>query len=588
MNFIGVNIKKLRKAKRLSQEELSTISGVNYNTLIKIERNTNNNPTITTILQLAKALNVPINRIVTDSLNKDLYIKNKKELGQVFTSPNVARLMIDILRQDLSPHSKVLDPCIGKNIFFNEYVNKKNHNTKLIGLEIDRSLITEKERNFFRKKNKHLLIENFFDYSIKEKFDRIIINPPYVRQEDLTGKINSKEKIYKVVEHLGLNVSKKSNLYIYFMLKSLYHLKQKGKLVAITYDSWLYSDFGEDFKKTINKLGSIERVIHFKERAFERVNIGATILVISLKKSPKDFSYISFNSPDAIPKKNPLKFIKNYETNQFINSHIKSPEHIRLSADLFTNLQNISAYSISRGISALINKFFLFEKKEFDNLVEIIKDIKMIKNMSVKNEVKYLFNSNENLTEAERKYLNDIKNIIIQYPDLYRSTNRLLREGKKWYQPRLVQPGNIIFNYYFRQNTDFLLNKKLFFSADNFYNLYIQDSLATNFAILNSNFTKYALFKTSKPQGRGLNKLQLNKFRLVRIIDQNKLNIISRRKLNELGLELMDRSRNENLDLIQKIDTILLREYNSIIGQSYRLDHLIKHVSIIKERKYEI
>src|SRR3989338_2518294 len=148
MNFIGVNIKKLRKAKRLSQEELSTISGVNYNTLIKIERNTNNNPTITTILQLAKALNVPINRIVTDSLNKDLYIKNKKELGQVFTSPNVARLMIDILRQDLSPHSKVLDPCIGKNIFFNEYVNKKNHNTKLIKLEINRSLITEKERNF--------------------------------------------------------------------------------------------------------------------------------------------------------------------------------------------------------------------------------------------------------------------------------------------------------------------------------------------------------------------------------------------------------------------------------------------------------
>lgn len=587
MDFIGFNIKKIRKEKRLSQDELSTISGVNYNTLIKIERNINNNPTITTVLQLAKALNVPINQIVTESTSINNDIKNKKELGQVFTSFKVARLMVDILCSELNYQGKILDPCIGKNVFFNELANK-NSNMKLTGLEIDSSLIAKKEKYFYKHKNRQLFIKNFFDYSVNEKFDGIIMNPPYVRQEDLKGIINSKEKIYEIIEQLGLKVSKKSNLYVYFILKSLRHLKKNGKLVAVTYDSWLYSDFGKDFRKIINTIGTIESVIHFKEHAFEKVNIGATILVISLNKSKNNFKYISFNSPNDIPDKNSLKFIKSYRNNQFTNISIKPHEYIKLSSNLFTELQNISAYNISRGISALINKFFLFEKKEFNHLVEIIKDIKMIKNMSVKNEVKYLFNSNEELTAEEEKYLNNIKNIIIQYPELYRSTNRLLREGKKWYQPRLVQPGNMIFNYYFRDNTDFLLNNKLFYSADNFYNLHIQDSLEINFAILNSSFTKYALFKTSKPQGRGLNKLQLNKFRLIRIIDQNKLKNYSRINLKKIGLELMSRERNNNFDLIEKIDSILLKEYNLKIDQSYGFNQLKNHLEIAKERKYEI
>lgn len=587
MYFIGNNIKKIRKEKKLSQEELSTISGVNYNTLIKIERNMSKNPTLTTILQLAKALDTSLNQLVIDQSDGHKYISNKRELGQVYTSSKVAQLMVNILCNGLSPHSRILDPCIGKNVFLNELVKKEN-NFLLTGLEIDNTLITEKEKLFFNKNKRELHIKNFFDYSLEEKFDGIIMNPPYVRQEDLIGEVNNKVKIYRVMSHLGVNISKKANLYIYFILKSLQHLKKGGKLVAITYDSWLYSDFGKDFKKIISKFGSIDSVIHFKEHAFEKVNIGATILVISLGKHKDNYDYLSFNSINEIPSNHSLEFFKKIEKNLSLNIKTKSSEYIKLSIDLFTNLQSISAYSINRGISALINKFFLFERKEFDHLVEIIKDIKMIKHMSISNEVKYLFNSNDSLNEQEHRYLEGIKDIIIQYPDQYRSANRLLREGKKWYQPRLVQPGNIIFNYYFRNNTDFLLNNKLFYSADNFYNLYIQDSLEINFAILNSNFTKYSLFKTSKPQGKGLSKLQLNNFRLVRVIDQNKLSTSSRNKLYKLGLDLVGRGRNDNTDLIQRIDEVLLREYNLVTGQSYRIGHLLKDISVIKERKYEV
>lgn len=58
------NLVKLRKQKGWSQEKLATVSGISYNTLIKLERGGIVNPKIETVVKLAEALNVSLDDLV--------------------------------------------------------------------------------------------------------------------------------------------------------------------------------------------------------------------------------------------------------------------------------------------------------------------------------------------------------------------------------------------------------------------------------------------------------------------------------------------------------------------------------------------
>ncbi len=49
-------------------------------------------------------------------------------------------------------------------------------------------------------------------------------------------------------------------------------------MVAVIYDSWLYSSFGEFLKSSFLKLGCLDSIYHFRETAFDNVEIGATVI----------------------------------------------------------------------------------------------------------------------------------------------------------------------------------------------------------------------------------------------------------------------------------------------------------------------
>jgi len=61
---IADNIKKYRNKLGISQDKLSKLADVTYNTIIKIESGANINPTIETISKIAKALNVGVDDLI--------------------------------------------------------------------------------------------------------------------------------------------------------------------------------------------------------------------------------------------------------------------------------------------------------------------------------------------------------------------------------------------------------------------------------------------------------------------------------------------------------------------------------------------
>jgi len=61
---IGANMKLYRQKLGISQDKLSKLADVTYNTVVKIESETNKNPTIETLSKIAKALNVGVDDLI--------------------------------------------------------------------------------------------------------------------------------------------------------------------------------------------------------------------------------------------------------------------------------------------------------------------------------------------------------------------------------------------------------------------------------------------------------------------------------------------------------------------------------------------
>lgn len=63
ISTIAKNIKKIRKKKDISQDKLSKLAEVAYNTIIKIESGAIQNPTIATVQKIAKALDISLDEL---------------------------------------------------------------------------------------------------------------------------------------------------------------------------------------------------------------------------------------------------------------------------------------------------------------------------------------------------------------------------------------------------------------------------------------------------------------------------------------------------------------------------------------------
>lgn len=63
-SIIADNIKKYRSKIGVSQDKLSKLADVTYNTIIKIESGANKNPTIETLAKIAKALGVGVDDLI--------------------------------------------------------------------------------------------------------------------------------------------------------------------------------------------------------------------------------------------------------------------------------------------------------------------------------------------------------------------------------------------------------------------------------------------------------------------------------------------------------------------------------------------
>ena len=500
-----------------------------------------------------------------------------QNLGQVFTPDILANFMINLIKDNINSQSKILDPCIGPNTFLN-ILSESSNQCYMKGFEVDKQLIGFETQKFFTHPKRELINGSFFESPINEKFDFIIENPPYVRQELLSSGINAKTIITNTFS--TSMIPAQSNLYVYFLLKSILHLKDKGIMVAVIYDSWLYSSFGNFLKESLLKWGYVESIFHFRKNAFDNIEVGATVIkFIKSDFNNKDISYYTLENLSDIKRHTETKKESiNIKQKELLTHSFNNQSLIQTSSFFFKSLKSVSSTTIQRGTSAIINNYFIFSNKIYSESIPIIKDVSKIKTYTVPTkENAYILAINNSISSQTMTYIDSVKEQILNTPlHKFKAVKRMINSNQIWYKVKLKACSNFIFNYYLRNNIDFIYNPDKKYSSDNFYLINIKAHVLCYLAILNSSFTKISVLNNSRSQGNGLRKIQLYEFKRVKIINAEKLSIASIDILEDLGKALLtlNRYKNEQDKIVKQIDIILLNEYNRHTDSSLKLEEL--------------
>ncbi len=197
-------------------------------------------------------------------------------------------------------------------------------------------------------------------------FDVVIGNPPYVTVKDMDSNLRaylfSKNTEYQTATF-------KTDLYAFFIEKSLSIINNKGIITQITPYSWLSSSSFESLRRLIYLKNYIDSLIIFPNGVFEEANITTGIVVINSYKnkflSLKDFrKYKISQIKDEINKNQNLEIsIEVILSNEKLEIPIESNKS---DFNLITKINKISSklqdlYLIDLGMNTADDSKFIFD-----------------------------------------------------------------------------------------------------------------------------------------------------------------------------------------------------------------------------------
>ncbi|TGK18774.1 methylase [Leptospira fluminis] len=206
----------------------------------------------------------------TENISLHTLISSSKELGQFFTPPALARIMVEWVRDSEAEWKKetpfrILDPAAGKGIFFSVFNRTKTEFCRPVefhGWEIDPVLFRECERNLEEEEippnARFLNLGDFLNAEVETSFDAILCNPPYKR---LSHSKLGNDLLKSFKEKTGVAIPGTANLYVFFLLKILSLLKEKGRAAVLLPYEFLNAGYGIPVKKTLLESGTLRRIL---------------------------------------------------------------------------------------------------------------------------------------------------------------------------------------------------------------------------------------------------------------------------------------------------------------------------------------
>ena len=340
-----------------------------------------------------------------------------KSLGQYFTNPAIAHFMCDWACRNAKT---VLDPAVGNSIFL-QYAADISPNCELTGYEIDKKIL-----DFFGNPTSANIYNS--DYLLNGwdlQFDAIVCNPPYNRFQAVS---NRTEILENICSHTGIEYSSYTNLYVLFLIKSIFQMSNNGRLAYIIPSEFLNSKYGVAIKKLMIEKRLLKAIINFSNDKDLFFNATTTCCILLLDKEEKD--EVLFYNLDSVSQleKSTAILLENQEHLSVkygeINPNEKWRSYLyREETVSYSNLLNLSNFcGVSRGIATGANDFYCFNKSKmrendiedsyFSKCICRSADVKSIiftekdfSSLAEQDKTVYLLDVQGELTESIKKYI---------------------------------------------------------------------------------------------------------------------------------------------------------------------------------------
>jgi len=470
---------------------------------------------------------------IEDNYSKHHDIKYRRSSGQFFTPFKIAQFMSEWILNHPKKKLKILDPAAGFGIFERalEYENKNNYKNLTVDLwEIDSAISNELSKIVQRLDiDARIFNADFLNGAWNELYDGIIANPPYYKHHH----IKNKNEVYqKICLKASFRFSVQTNIYCWFLIKSLNLLNVGGRLAFIVPSEFLNANYGEKVKDYLRQSGLMIHLIniHFQENVFE--NALTTSVIILGEKGPRKYDTVNFYNVLDIDELSSLKdFLKSslpksitvsslnpkYKWRNYFNGY--EEEGITHKLIPFSKLGRFS-----RGIATGANQYFTLSEKEA-KMYEIpneclipcitkatqVKDIYFtqvdFKHLQRANKKIYLFNGGNSATENCRGYIK--RGEIIGINKRYLTRNRT-----PWYAIEKREVSKIWIPVFGRKGLKFIWNDSRCLTLTCFHVFYPtklgEKYIDIFFLYLNTDFAKEFIEREKREYGNGLEKFEPN------------------------------------------------------------------------------
>ncbi len=127
-------------------------------------------------------------------------------------------------------------------------------------------------------------------FGIKDGFDVVIANPPYVESRSPNFSEDLKDRLQKQIQssypkNLAGLIARGSDLLIYFLESSIRFVGNTGIITFITSNGWLNNEYGHKFQKFLLANTSVISIVDTDFKYFENANINTAITFFKGKKA---------------------------------------------------------------------------------------------------------------------------------------------------------------------------------------------------------------------------------------------------------------------------------------------------------------
>lgn len=405
-----------------------------------------------------------------------------REKGQFWTPDWVAEAMVEYVLTEKS--GTVFDPAVGAGAFFRavKAVSKeKGFYVSLSGMDIDASALQQAIGYGLTKEDINgVTIGDFVFQPPNNKLSAIVANPPYIRHHRIA--MEDKERLKRLcLQTTGKILDGRAGLHVYFLIRALSLLGEKGRLAFIMPADTCEGKFANDLWQWISTKYRLDAVVTFAPEAspFPSVDTNPIIFFIQNSEPKEKFAWAKCFEPQG-------NALKTWVGSGFIAEEGKALKAIE--RDLFEGLETgLSRPPITekrgryvlgdfvqvvRGVATGANDFFFLTDEQAKKLdiperyfvraigrtrdvptQEITKET--INSLKAKGRPTLLLSLNGEPYDA---YPDAVKQYLKVGEKIGLPQRPLISQRKPWYKMETRVPPPFLFAYLGRRNSRFIRN----------------------------------------------------------------------------------------------------------------------------------